>query len=162
MIFPFIFLAAVVSHAIDQATLHAEVITLAVGGAQVLPQATDVKRVAVTDPTIADVVVLSTREILVNAYKVGSTTLIIWDTGDVARTFTIDVTIDVGGIQRQFASLFPNEGVKVTAQGNIVILSGRVSSAGIAKRMVEIARGMGFTVIENFGSATAPPADPRP
>lgn len=42
------------------------------------------KRVAVTDPTIADVVIVSTEQVLINGISVGTTSLQIWENNGVS------------------------------------------------------------------------------
>jgi pilus assembly protein CpaC len=152
LIFPLVLTAVALANAVDQIShrVGLDVITLPRGATELLQLPNDLTRVAVADTSIANVLVVSPREILVNAIAVGSTSLIVWDIDDTARTYTVEVTVDVGAIQRHFASIFPQEDIQVTAQGNVVVLSGTVSGGEVAQRMVEIARASGATVIRNF------------
>ena len=129
---------------------EAEVISVARGASKLLNLENSLTRVAISDTTIANVVVVSPRELLVNGLAFGNTTLIVWDANNTPLTYTIEVSVDVAALNRQFATLFPDEGIQATGHGNVVVLSGTVSSGGVAQRMVEIARGTGATVIENF------------
>lgn len=128
----------------------ADVITLSRGSAELMHLPDDLTRVAVADSSIANVIVLSPREILVNARAIGSTTLIVWDANDAARMHTVDVTVDVTALQRQFAALFPEEVVQAMALGNVLVLTGTVSGGAVAQRIVELAHGTGATVITNL------------
>jgi pilus assembly protein CpaC len=109
-----------------------------------------VQRVSIGDPDVADAVVVSPREVLVNGRALGTTTLIIWDQGDVRRTYSVEVTVDVTALQRTIQSLFPGEDVRLTASGNLVIVSGAVSEVRIATRVLELVRATGATVIDNL------------
>lgn len=135
---------------VASASQPADVITLPRGSSEVLQLPANLERVAIGDPSVANAVVVTPREILVNGVAIGSTTLIVWNRDEVPRAYTIEVTADAGAIQRQFDSLFPGERIEVSAQGNVVVLSGFVSGGEVARRMVEIARASGATVIENF------------
>lgn len=132
-----------------------EVLTIPRGTSSLVTSPSNIQRVSIGDPTIADAVVVSPREVLVNARALGSTTLIVWDATDTRRLYTVEVTADARALERQLRALFPDQPIQVTASGNILILSGRVTDAGVARRALEIARGTGATVIENLA---IPPA----
>ena len=57
-----------------------------------LPQTSAIKRVAVTNPEIADVVVIDKNAINVIAKKTGSTSLTIWTVNGMRQDFTVSVT----------------------------------------------------------------------
>ncbi|MET0396546.1 MAG: type II and III secretion system protein family protein [Longimicrobiaceae bacterium] len=132
-----------------------EALTIARGTSTLISSPTPIQRVSIGDPEVADAVVVSTREVLVNARKLGSTTLIVWDTQGGRSLYQLEVTVDAAALERQLRTLFPSQQIAVTASGNILILSGRVTDASVARRALEIARGTGATVIENL---SIPPA----
>jgi Flp pilus assembly secretin CpaC len=127
-----------------------ELIALARGSSELLPMTNDVTRVAIGDSSIANVIVVSAREILINAAGLGSTNLIVWESTGGTRRFAIEVSVDAAALNRQFATLFPSEAIRATAHGNVVVLSGTVSGGEVARRMVEIARATGATVVQNY------------
>jgi pilus assembly protein CpaC len=131
------------------------VITVARGQSELVTQPSPVARVSIGDPAIADAVVVSPREVLVNGMALGTTTLILWDQAGNRRSYTVEVTVDASALQRTFRQLFPGESMQVTASGNIVILSGTVRDTRVARQAAELARSTGATVIDNL---TAPPA----
>lgn len=132
-----------------------EVISVARGASALVTPGVTIQRVSIGDPAIADAIVISPREVLVNALAIGSTSLIIWDANNNRRLYTVEVTADVATLQRQIRSLFPGEPITVTASGNVVILSGEASDALLARRALEIAQSTGATVINNLN---IPPA----
>src|SRR5690606_4171533 len=103
----------------------------------------DLVRVAIADSSIVDAVVLSPREVLLNASTVGNTSIILWESNGGIRTYTVEVSVDVAPINRLYETLFPQEGLTAIAQGNIVVLSGTVSGAEVARKMVDIATSTG-------------------
>ena len=127
-----------------------DVITLPRGSSELLNLADDVNRVAVADSSVAGVVALSPRELLIDGRSIGGTTLIVWDSDDRPRTYAIDVTFDVGALERLYATAFPDEAIEVRASGNIIVLSGTVSGGEVARRVVEIAKATDATVVEHL------------
>src|SRR6266436_1271805 len=71
--------------------------TLLEGRGQLLSFQHDVKTVAISEPKIADAVVISPREVMVNAKGLGRATLIIWDnaTSAVIARYNVAVGPDV-------------------------------------------------------------------
>jgi pilus assembly protein CpaC len=98
----------------------------------------DVTRIAVTNPEIADAVVVQPREILVDGKKAGTISLIVW--GATGRTqYDVVVEQPVAALEQQLRALFPGEDVTVATSEGATILSGRVSSTNVMLRMGEIA-----------------------
>ena len=127
-----------------------DALSVARGQSVIVTSQTQVARVSIGDPEIADAIVVSPREVLVNGRALGSTTLILWDAAGNRRFYSIEVTADAPALQRQIRALFPNEPITITASGNTVVVSGRVSDAGIARRVQEIVAASGATVVQNL------------
>ncbi len=125
-------------------------VTLAQGTSAVLVNPAEFSRVSIADPEIAEAVVVSPNEVLINGRNLGTTTFVVWDTTGVRRIYGVEVTADAGALERHIATLFPNESIEVTARGNTLILSGRVTSAFVAGRALELAEGSGAVVIDNL------------
>src|ERR1700687_5304240 len=66
-------------------------LTLIEGRGELLQFEKDVQKVAVAEPKIADAVMISPREIMVNAKTAGRTTLMVWETGAEPARYEIDV-----------------------------------------------------------------------
>ena len=58
-----------------------ELITVARGNSRVVTSATNLERILIGNPAIADVVAVSARDIVVNGITPGTTTLLFWETG---------------------------------------------------------------------------------
>jgi pilus assembly protein CpaC len=133
------------------------VITVARGQAALLTQPRAVERVAIADPAIADFDLMQGRmELLVRGISLGTTTLIVWDVGGGRRTYSIEVTADASALERTLQALFPAEQVRITAVGNMVILTGSVSSSQVAQQIRALAEGTGAQVVDNLTSPAAP------
>lgn len=125
-------------------------ITLARGTSALIDYPGELTRVSVADPSVAEAVVLSPQEVLLNGIGLGSTSLFLWDSAGSRRLYSVDVTADVGTLQRYLELLFPAEDIDVSAQGNTVIVSGQVSDAFVARRAIELAQGTGAMVLDNL------------
>ena len=125
-------------------------VSLAQGTSAVLVSPVDFGRVSMANPEVAEAVVISPREILINGLRLGSTTFVVWDTTGTRRIYGVEVTADAAALERYLDMLFPDEDIVVTAQGNTIILSGAVSSAFVARRALELANGTGAVLIDNL------------
>lgn len=110
-------------------------------------------RVSVANPEIADAVVVSPTEVLINAKKLGLTSLLLWDRRGGRRLYMIEVTPDGEALERDFRLLFPNDPIAVTVSGGTVFLSGEVRSEGVAARAIEVAKATGANVVSDLSAA---------
>jgi len=115
-----------------------EKVQLTAGRSTVLTTDFDITRVAVTDPAISDATVVQPREILIDGKMPGTVSLIIWGAAE-RRQYDLVVEPGVSTLEQRLQALFPGEDIRVTATGDAVILSGRVSSNDVALRAAEIA-----------------------
>ena len=98
----------------------------------------DVTRIAVTNPDIADAVVVQPREILIDGKKAGTISLIVWGS-TLRKQYDIVVEQPVSTLEQQLHALFPGEDVTVSSSEGATVISGRVSSTNVMLRMGEIA-----------------------
>jgi pilus assembly protein CpaC len=132
------------------AAMHAQPLDVHVGVAQsaVIDYEGDVKRVAIADPAIAEAVVISTREVLVNGKKAGATSLIVW-MGDTRASYTVHVTPSdtrLQTIRRELADEFGAGKVSLTTEGETVFLRGTVKDLVSADRAAAIGSSLGKVV----------------
>src|SRR5262245_8715718 len=113
-------------------------VPLTAGRSTVLMTDFDITRVAVTDPAVADATVVQPREVLVDGKMPGTVSLIIWGAAE-RRQYDLVVEPGVSTLEQRLQALFPGEDIRVTATGDAVILSGRVSSNDVSLRVAEIA-----------------------
>lgn len=115
------------------------VLNLATGGSSVIETPAAVTRVAIADPSIIDVLPVTTRELVINGKAAGTTSLLIWDAAGTRSSFNVRVSPDAANLQADLRSLFPGEQVEVRSTGQSVVLMGTVSNSGVAARMVALA-----------------------
>ena len=137
-------------------------ITLMEGRGELLQFQRDVQKVALAEPKIADAVVLSPREVMVNAKTPGHTTLLIWETGSDPVRYEIEVAKD-NSEWDSFRKLIQDNAdggtVTVTGSGDTIVLAGSVKSAEDSKRLAGMAQTRAKTVINLLKAPPAP--DPR-
>jgi pilus assembly protein CpaC len=114
-------------------------ISLTAGRSMVLSTEFDVTRIAITNPAIADAVVVQPREILIDGKGAGTVSLIIW--GAASQRIQYDVIVDAGvlGLEQQLKNLFPGEDIRILVSDEALVLSGSVSSNAIMLKAAEIA-----------------------
>jgi pilus assembly protein CpaC len=116
-----------------------ERVVLTAGRSTVLTTDFDITRVAVTNPAVADAVVVQPREVLIDGKTAGTVSLIIWGSGQRAQ---YDVVIEpaVSTLQQKLQALFPGEDITATQNDQALILSGRVSNTAVMLKAGEIAQ----------------------
>ena len=132
-------------------------LTLTVGRGELLQFADATSRVSVSDPTIADAVVVSPNDVVLNGKSPGNTTIMIWH-GDNVSPYNITVEPDLSEIQRQLRATFPSEQIEVSSSKDAILLTGVVSDAEIAKQAGSIAAVHAKSVVNLLQS---PPPDNR-
>ncbi len=93
-----------------------------------LPQTSAIKRVAVSNPDIADVIVVDKNAISVVAKKSGSTSLTIWNANGMRQEFTVSVTGADSGMAGAIQKAIGLPHVEVSVVGGKVILKGTVAN----------------------------------
>jgi len=97
-----------------------------------------VTRIAITNPEIADAVVVQPREVLVDGKKPGTVSLIVWSS-DQRKQYDIVVEPAITTLEQQLQALFPGEDIAVSVSEEAIVLSGHVSSTNVMLRAAEIA-----------------------
>ncbi len=111
---------------------------LLAGRSMVLNTGFDIRRLAITNPTVADGTVVSPRELLIDGKVAGTISLILW--GDAVRVhYELVVEPAVTTLEQKLQELFPGEDIKISVSEGAVILSGRVSNNEVMLRAAEIA-----------------------
>jgi pilus assembly protein CpaC len=106
---------------------------------------------SIADEAIADAVLVSPTEVLINAKLVGLTSLVVWDERGQASLFNIEVTTDVAALERQLNELFPGNELELSmGLGGSVVVSGEVRDPSVVSRTLQIAQAAGLTVIDNI------------
>lgn len=123
-------LGAAVIAAVSQAPAYAYVqpIYLEMNQSYYLQQGSAIKRVAVTNPEIADVAVVDKRALNVIGKKTGSTSLTVWTADGMRQDFRICVSGVDSGLAETIRKAIGLPKVKVEVVGGKVLLTGTVQN----------------------------------
>ncbi len=117
----------------------------------------NLKRISVTDPTVAYATVITPTQILVHGRSPGEVSLLIWDENERSRSFDLRVDVDVSACAEEEHRIFPEEQITVTPSRAAIVLSGHVTTEDVAKRAGELASAYSKNVINvlTFGPVGA-------
>jgi pilus assembly protein CpaC len=116
-------------------------VSLLVGRSTVIDVGTPIARVSLTSADIADALVTSPSQLLVNGKTPGTISMFVWERGGSLRRYEIAVQRDLATLQTRLKELFPGEPITAYANGRQVVLSGSVRNKDIATRAIEVAAG---------------------
>jgi pilus assembly protein CpaC len=126
----------------QQASEVPQSLHLLVGRSLVITSPTRIKRVSLADPSIAEAIVVSPNQVLVNGKAPGGVSLLLWDEADQSQDFEVSVDIDTLSLSQKIHDVFPNEPVQVETSKDVVMLSGRVSSTAVADKILEVVKNV--------------------
>ena len=115
------------------------------------------KRVSVTDPTVADAIVVTPTQVLVNGLSPGEVSLLIWDELERNRSFDLRVDVDITSASEEMHRLFPDEQINVTPSRSAIVLSGHVTTEDVSKHAGALASAYSKNVVNvlTFGPVGA-------
>jgi pilus assembly protein CpaC len=115
------------------------------------------KRVSVTDPAVADAIVVTPTQVLVNGLSPGEVSLLIWDELERSRSFDLRVDVDITSASEEMHRLFPDEQISVTPSRSAIVLSGHVTTEDVAKHAGLLASAYSKNVVNvlTFGPVGA-------
>ncbi|ACL66342.1 type II and III secretion system protein [Anaeromyxobacter dehalogenans 2CP-1] len=125
---------------IDRSVGAGSELALEAGQNRLLIISEEIGRVAVADPSVADLKVVTTNQLLLTAKSSGTTDLTLWNRSNEPLVIALVVTRNLEPLRKQVKDLFPGEKVTITGAGELVILSGEVSDVRIPERLVEVAK----------------------
>ncbi len=115
------------------------------------------KRVSVTDPSVADAIVVTPMQILVNGLSPGEVSLVIWDEAERSQSFDLRVDVDITAAAEEMHRLFPEERINVSPSRSAIVLSGHVTTEDVAKHAGLLASAYSKNVVNvlTFGPVGA-------
>jgi len=111
-----------------------------VGKSQILNFDLGIKRVSIANPEIADVVVVSPKQLIINGKKAGSTSVIFWGKNSSTPVFyNLVVQQDADGFLEAVNMVAPNEDITIIFNNNGAVMSGFISSSSIKEQIQNLA-----------------------
>lgn len=97
----------------------------------------------VASPEIADVTPLNDRSLYIQAKKIGTTNVTIYDAkSTLVGVFDVEVDPDTANLQKKIQQSTGNQGIRVSSADGQVVLIGQASDAVAADRAVAIAKAL--------------------
>ncbi len=143
----------------SQATVAAagETLHVLVGRSLLITSPTRIKRLSIADPNVADAIIISPTQIMVNGKSPGGVSLVLWNDADQSQPLELLVDLDILGLSQKIHEVFPQEPVKVEAIKDVVVVSGHISSKVVADRILAIVSAAVPKVV-NMMEVPVPPA----
>src|SRR6266540_1564112 len=116
-------------------------VNLMVGRSTVLDTGAPIARVSLTSADIADALVTSSSELLINGKAPGTISMFVWDRAGAIRRYEVVVQRDLARLGEQLQQLFPGESIAAQSNGKSIVLSGFVTSKEVIERAVNVAAG---------------------
>jgi pilus assembly protein CpaC len=99
-------------------------------------------RVAVGNPDVADIVVISPTQLYVLAKDIGTTNVLFWSRDNsLIGSINLEVVHDLDGLKAKYHQLMPLEPIEVYSAQRSIILRGRATNVSAMNAAVRIAEG---------------------
>jgi pilus assembly protein CpaC len=119
----------------------ATAVELMVGQSTVLDVGAPITRVSLTSADVADALVTSSRQLLLNGKAPGAISMFVWDREGMLRRYDVVVQRDLTRLTEQISQLFPGESINAHSSGRNIVLSGSVTSKDVIDRAVNVTAG---------------------
>src|ERR1035441_1613657 len=81
----------------------------------VITSPTRIKRISLADPEIAEAIVVSPYQVVLNGKKPGGVSFLLWDEAEQSQIFEVNVDIDILTLTQKIHESFPSEAVQLQA-----------------------------------------------
>jgi pilus assembly protein CpaC len=116
-------------------------VRLLVGRSAIVNTNVPITRVSLTSAEIADALVTTPNQLLIQGKVPGTISMFVWDRAGAMHRYDVHVERDLSTLTSHMRELFPGENINVASNGKSVVISGSVSKKYVAEKAVEIAAG---------------------
>jgi pilus assembly protein CpaC len=128
-------------------------VNVLVGQSRVINFDKPVGRFSVSNPEIAEAVLVTPDQVLVNGKGFGQVNFIAWEqSGGHFLVFDVYVRANLSLIDSQIRTLFPKDDIRVSQANGSVVISGSVSNAGTAAQVQSVVEAAGFKTVNMLSS----------
>jgi pilus assembly protein CpaC len=115
-------------------------------------------RTVVAAPEFVDVLPMSNQTLYIQAKKVGTTNLSIFDeNARMIEVIDLEVTVDAADIQRKIVVTTGSAGIRVSSRGSQLMLTGMAADTVAADRAIAVAKGLAPEALVVNAMEVAPP-----
>jgi pilus assembly protein CpaC len=131
-------------------------VNVLVGQSRVINFDRPVGRFSVSNPDIAEAVLVTPDQVLVNGKTFGQVNFIAWEqTGGQFLVFDVFVRSNLSLIDSQIRALFPKEDIRLSQANGSVVISGSVKDAATAAQVQSVIEAANFKVVNMLTSPVA-------
>ncbi|HWF89437.1 MAG TPA: type II and III secretion system protein family protein [Pyrinomonadaceae bacterium] len=128
-------------------------VNVLVGQSRVINFDRPVGRFSVSNPEIAEAVLVTPDQVLVNGKAFGQVNFIAWEqTGGQFLVFDVYVRANLSLIDSQIRALFPKEDVRLSQANGSVVISGSAANAAISSQVQSVVEAAGFKTVNMLTS----------
>ena len=120
---------------------EASAVRLLVGRSTIIDVGSAIARVSLTSADVADAMVTSANQLLVNGKMPGTISMFVWERSGALRRYEVVVQRDLARLNDQMKRLFPGEAIDAQSSGKGIVLSGSVSSKEVSLKAATVAGG---------------------
>jgi pilus assembly protein CpaC len=123
-------------------------VNVLVGQSRLLTFDRPIERFSVSNPDIAEAVLVTSNQVVVNGKAFGQINFIAWEKGS-SRFIVFDVYVrtNLSLIDSQIRALFPKDDIRLSQANGSVVLSGNVSDPKIATHAEAVVQAAGFKTV---------------
>ncbi|HEX7774520.1 MAG TPA: pilus assembly protein N-terminal domain-containing protein, partial [Pyrinomonadaceae bacterium] len=128
-------------------------VNVLVGQSRVINFDRPVGRFSVSNPEIAEAVLVTPDQVLVNGKTSGQVNFIAWEqTGGQFLVFDVYVRANLSLIDSQIRALFPKDDIRLSQAAGSVVISGSVSNAATSAQVQSVVEAANFKVVNMLTS----------
>jgi pilus assembly protein CpaC len=129
-------------------TKEAIPVNVLVGQSKVISFDSAIERFSVSNPEIAEAVLVTSNQVVVNGKAFGQINFIAWEKG-TGRFVVFDVYVrtNLSLIDSQIRALFPKDDIRLSQANGSVVISGTVSDPRIAAQTDAVVQAAGFKTV---------------
>ena len=131
-------------------------VNVLVGQSRVINFDRPVGRFSVSNPDIAEAVLVTPDQVLVNGKAFGQVNFIAWEqTGGQFLVFDVYVRANLSLLDSQIRTLFPKDDIRLSQANGSVVMSGSVKDANTAAQVQSVVEAAGFKTVNMLSSPIA-------
>ena len=130
------------------ATKDAIPVNVLVGQSRLISFDRPIERFSVSNPEIAEAVLVTSNQVVVNGKAFGQINFIAWEKGtERFVVFDVYVRTNLSLIDSQIRALFPKDDIRLSQANGSVVMSGTVSDPRIAAQADAVVQAAGFKTV---------------
>jgi pilus assembly protein CpaC len=142
-----------VSASFDKPAAEAVPINVLVGQSRVINFDKAIGRFSVSDPAVAEAVLVAPDQVLVNGKAFGQVNFIAWEQkGQQFVVFDVFVRANLSLIDSQIRALFPKDDIRLSQANGSVVISGSVKEPKTVEQVEAVVKAAGFTTVNMLQS----------